>query len=261
VALAIVFEELAGFSSAHAGAFWARQKAAYPRAEDHPPLKFKLEVPPESPQFEEKPKLEFVDAPKVRSWFLDRTGTQLIQVQSDAFVRNWRQREGPKGAPTTYPHYETLRASLIDDFRTFASFAGETGWRTLAPRQCEVTYVNHVRVPGPEGSHSSVARVLRCFSELGGGFLPKSEDSRFAIRYPIRVGSQFKGRLIVTVQPAYVIETGEEILNLSLVARGAPLGTGLDGSLAFLDLGHEWIVRGFTELTTEEMHTFWGRTT
>jgi len=201
-----------------------------------------------------------IDAPKVRSWFLNRDGTQLVQVQSDAFMRNWRQSGSTKGVSTIYPHYDSLRASLLKDFGAFSTFAADNGWRTILPRQCEITYVNHVRVPDGVGTHASVSRVLRCYSELADSFLPRSEDSRFIIRYAIRQAGDFKGRLTVTVQPAYLIETNDEILNLTLVARGAPLGAGLDGSLAFLDLGHEWIVRGFSELTTDEMQAFWGRT-
>jgi hypothetical protein len=49
------------------------------------------------------------------------------------------------------------------------------------------------------------------------------------------------------------------MFRFTLTARGQPLGTGLAGVLEFLDLGREWIVTGFDELTTPEMHRLWGR--
>ena len=46
---------------------------------------------------------------------------------------------------------------------------------------------------------------------------------------------------------------------LTLTARGAPIGDNLEGAFAFLDLGHRSIVLGFDELTTDLMHSVWGR--
>ena len=37
------------------------------------------------------------------------------------------------------------------------------------------------------------------------------------------------------------------------------MGEGIDGAFAFLDLEREWIAKGFTELTTTEMHRVWER--
>jgi hypothetical protein len=71
--------------------------------------------------------------------------------------------------------------------------------------------------------------------------------------------SRFLGRLNVSVQPAYVNATREEILSMTLTARGEPLRADTDGVLDFLDMGHNWIVRGFTQLTTPKMHELWGR--
>lgn len=51
-----------------------------------------------------------------------------------------------------------------------------------------------------------------------------------------------------------------EILNLNMVARGTPTPSDIDGAIAFLRLGHEWIVRAFAEITTPEMHAKWKRT-
>jgi len=48
-------------------------------------------------------------------------------------------------------------------------------------------------------------------------------------------------------------------LLIELTARGAPQSEGLAGALAFLDQGHAWIVQGFTDITTPEMHDLWKR--
>jgi hypothetical protein len=46
---------------------------------------------------------------------------------------------------------------------------------------------------------------------------------------------------------------------LTLTARGRPGSDGIPGVLQFLDVGREWIVRGFTSITTATMHKIWGR--
>jgi hypothetical protein len=69
-------------------------------------------------------------------------------------------------------------------------------------------------------------------------------------RYPMPEG----GRLRVMMQPAIRRQDAKEVLQLTLRARGRPRRPELGASLEWFDLGHEWIVRGFTGLTTAAMH-------
>ena len=50
------------------------------------------------------------------------------------------------------------------------------------------------------------------------------------------------------------------MLQLQLIARGAPIGAGEAGISKFMDLAHFLIVNSFADLTTKDMHTVWGRT-
>jgi len=34
---------------------------------------------------------------------------------------------------------------------------------------------------------------------------------------------------------------------------------GVEDAMAFLDVGHEWVVRGFTSVTTTSMQSKWGK--
>jgi hypothetical protein len=104
-----------------------------------------------------------------------------------------------------------------------------------------------------------VGQVVENWKQPDDGFLPGVEDATLSWRYVIREGKAFVGRLHVSFQPAYHSKGGKdvEIFVLTLTARGKPLGKGIDGAVAFLDLGHEWIVRGFKELTTPAMHQIW----
>ena len=89
-----------------------------------------------------------------------------------------------------------------------------------------------------------------------GNFLPETEKVSFKTSFVI---PDKKGRLHVTLEPAIRRRDAQEVLQLSLTARGKPLSSGLKGILEWFDLGHEWIVWGFTDFTTKDMHKFWGR--
>jgi hypothetical protein len=124
-----------------------------------------------------------------------------------------------------------------------------------------VTYINHLESGKGWERHGQLDEALAVWSSrLSDDFLPEPEDTRFAVRYviPDAEGNP-AGRLHVNLQPAYRRADGKAILALELTARGRPLTGGAEGALQFLDLGHEWVVRGFTSITTTRMHEIWER--
>lgn len=134
----------------------------------------------------------------------------------------------------------------------------ERAGKVLTPIQSEITYVNHL-LPG-EGweSHSDLAKVLRLVSGAETSFLPNAESTQLVSKYLMDRASAPIGRLHVTAQPAYRRTDQLSVFVLTLTARGRPLSDDAVGVAEFMDLGHEWIVRGFTDMTTEGMHGIWG---
>jgi uncharacterized protein (TIGR04255 family) len=185
-------------------------------------------------------------------WFFSAARDQLLQIQRDRFSRNWMR---PQGLDAAYPSYETLLPAFVDDYSGFAACIEELGLDRPLLNQCEITYIN----PVPVDDHGRLSSLLAPWSgEMTEGFLAQPEDGQLAMRWVIR-GSAGEpiGRLYVLVQPVVSPEGPAYLLTLS--AKGRPLGAGPDGAKAFLDIGHEWIVRGFTTLTTQPMHELWER--
>ncbi len=116
------------------GLLWSMFRKDFPRTEDHPPLARSIERfdKPDLPSFRIEP------APLTpRSWFLNKDGSQLIQVQQDRFVHNWRK----VGSNTAYPPYRTLREKFAENLRAFESFARTEQLGEFKPDQCEFTYL------------------------------------------------------------------------------------------------------------------------
>ena len=254
VAISVQFDELAAFSPVHFGMFWERIRDRYPETEHHPPLGSVIEV--FGSQGVQRATLTMEGAfPIGRCWYLGDDGHRLLQLQPNRFALNWRKLD----ADSTYPSYDTLRNRFATELEEFLQFAADHELGTFEPTQCELTYVNHLEA-GREWQHrSDVSEFLRHLNDIQSEYLPPIEDIRLAWQYLMEEEGVPRGRLHVQLQPAYRASDRHPLFVLQLVGRGAPVGQGLDGVLAFSDEAHAWIVRGFTEITTEKMHALWER--
>ena len=255
VALSVGFNPLTRYTNAHAGLFWQRFKGTFATAEEHPPFA----IPPATDHGAPAPhELEIVrGAPPVRTWLVASDGGELLQLQRDIFAHNWRRT-----APTQpYPRYETVRDRFQEHFRAFIDFVQAEELGPVELKNCDISYVNHI----PLGEHMPTAGDLQelvpPWTWQNTAFLPKPDRALVSLRFVIRDDNdKFAGQLTVDAKPAYRRSDRTGIVVLSMTARGKPMGTGVNGALTFFDLGREWIVRGFTDLTTSKMHALWGRT-
>lgn len=258
VALSVQFDELPAFEAAHFGLLWAEEfRERLPKTATHPPIRQQMET------FGLKAvggvKFELLEgAPKQRCWFLDESETQLVQVQPDRFVHNWRKI----GDDDAYPRFEAIRERFSRDMDGLVAFVERHELGTITPNQCEVTYVNHITLPWEGATHHDVGRVFTFVTAPGEpAFLPLSESVDATARFVIAVGEPQRriGRLHASVRAGFRNTDQALLFIFTLTARGVPTTEGVDGVLGFLDLGREWIVRGFADLTTQEMHGVWGR--
>ena len=255
VALSVLYESLPALSAGHIGTLWSEFRDEFPVTEDQPPLSFPIEQPA---LVDREPRPEMTaEFPKPRTWFLNASGTELIQVQHDRFAYNWRKRE-PSGA---YPRYPKVRENFERHLRVFKQFLSDSDLGTMTPRQCEVSYVNHFVEEGGL-DQGRVADYVSLWQDLGdsSGLIAKPERVAFDTSYAMSdAGGRFLGRLRLSLRPATLKANGWSILVLTLTARGNLLTQGDGGVLGFLDVGREWIVRAFTEVTTPRMHAAWRR--
>lgn len=252
--LGVQFVPLRALSLPYIGLYWSEIRNQYPTHEVKPPLSSVTEdfsFPP-TPA---KVGIEITEEPPdVRFWFIDQASTHLIQVQRDRFIRNWRKSEPPHHE---YPRYDDLRPRFEQDWRGFVAFLEREGLGTPEVNQCEVTYINHIELGLGWETLADVHRVLTMLKRPEQQeFLPEPEMLTVSARY---VMAERRGRLHVAATPAIRRQDGNQVMQLTLTARGRPKSSRLEDIVAWFNLGHDWVVHGFVDLTTPAMHQVWER--
>ena len=143
VAIAVQFEPVEGLTGPMLGVLWSRVRDRFPAVQVHPPRDQAVEQfdPPDQPA---KLNVVFgIGPPPPLVWYIREDDSELIQIQHDRFVFNWRRRDGE------YPRYEHVRARFVEFFRTVQSFLREEQLADeVSLNHWEVTYVNLIRTEG-----------------------------------------------------------------------------------------------------------------
>jgi uncharacterized protein (TIGR04255 family) len=245
VVCGILFKPLDKLLAPHLGMLWEKFKADYPHCQEVPPLEPVIERFGERPL----PEVRFTEIPPLpRVWFIHADDTGVIQVQRDRFLHNWRKRQ-PK---EQYPRYERVMELFHDRFAKFQSFVVEAQLGLLEPLQYELTYINHIPLGEGWTNLSEIGSVFPDFTWRGGTnrFLPAPEALNWRT---IFVFPGQAGRLYSTVRHAVRRDDSRPILIFELLARGIGEDRSLLAMESWFHLAHEWIVRGFTDLTGENM--------
>lgn len=256
VVLAVAFAEAPSLTVAHLGHFWFTElRAELPDIEEQPPY----EPPIESLGAPAPAVLSFrflAGPPSPRLWAKSADGTMLLQLQRNWIAFNWKDAPG---STQPYPRWAAIEERLLRYLRRLEEFCQREGLGSPVPIQVEVSYINSIGSGVQWHDHGDLHKVLTVVAPSQ-GLLAGAETTQLATAFRIRdEHDQVRGRLHVTAQPAFDVATNRPVLVLTLTARGAPHPATEDGVLSFLRLGHEWIVKGFTSLTTEPMHQEWGR--
>ncbi|WP_423915917.1 TIGR04255 family protein [Candidatus Poriferisodalis sp.] len=250
--LGVSFHEVPELDTIQLGRLWERHLAQdFPKFEEAPPYeapveRFAPEIGAEGPALSLR-----VGVPPRRVLF--SAGNDLLQVQRDWFAFNWRKTSERQ----TYVRYEAGRVRFEKYYKMLEGFLAEEAGTSLHPTQCEVTYVNHIDVAGVD--EPLLDSVLGDLALQGGTHLPLPDDIEFSCHYDMGLLGETRGRLHVTARTATRRIDASRFVLLTLTARGMPHSPDLDGVLAFLDNGREWVVTGFDELTTGTMHERWGK--
>jgi uncharacterized protein (TIGR04255 family) len=249
--LGVQFAPLPGWGVPHYGLFWNEIRSEYPyfRIQDAVP-----EDPGFSVGLQSTPtaRIEFSTGGPLRCWFFDESRTKLVQVQSDRFMHNWIKRASDQ----PYLHYENVRPIFQRQWEAFLAFLERHEIPRPGMVQCEVTYVNHIQRGAGWSTWGDLPDVVALWAGKGSsGFLPDPDAVVLQARYPISP----QAWLTVILEPAVRNSDGKEVIQLRLTSTALCKSIKSDDICACLDTGREWIVNGFTDMTTTKMHSLWKR--
>jgi uncharacterized protein (TIGR04255 family) len=252
VVFGVQFSTLSNLKAPHTGILWEKLgRKEYPECKEMPPLAHTIEsfgeVAPQSPPLTIE---RFSHPPLPRLFFINAIQNHLIQVQQDRLHQNWRKLK----SEDEYPRYIELYPKFTKSWQLFNSFVNELNLGSVQPDQYELTYVNHI----PRGKGwvdlSDIENVFRDFHlEPNGRFLPEPENMSWRRVYRLPNDT---GRLHVSLRLAVSRESKDRIMILDFTARGFTTKK-MD---TWFDMAHEWIVRGFSDLTSESIQdSVWKR--
>ena len=214
VAVGVQFRPLFGMRGLALAPLRERWRHQYPRTEEQVPLAPAVEGSPTLvPQFQ----FNVVTLPAARQWFLNDLGTELVQLQPDRLLINWRVGD----EPSEYPRYGHMRETFVSRFNDLSQFVAEEKLGELEITQAELTYINVIEAERDELGR--IDRFLKGWSGANEHHLGEPEQARVTLTFLIPGVGSPPVRLYAEVNPAQK-PNGEPVLFFTLTARGNPGG-------------------------------------
>jgi uncharacterized protein (TIGR04255 family) len=245
VVFGIQFKKLQNLKVPHTGILWEKLgRKEYPECKEMPPISHTVEsfegIHPQPPSVTIE---RLTNPPLPRLFFISAIKNHLIQIQEDRLHHNWRKVK----SDDEYPRYAKLYPKFVRSWELFTAFADELELGPIEPDQYELTYVNHI--PRGEGwvDLIDIHDVFRDFQyKTEGRFLGEPENMSWRKTYRLPNDA---GRLHVSVRLAVSRESKDQLMIMDLTARGFVA----DKMETWFSIAHEWIVKGFTDLTSESI--------
>lgn len=243
VALGVQFAPLQALAPLHIGRLWDRAyREAFPHWDVRPLLSRWVETFPAVP-----PRLGFrlTEQPKpARVWLLNQDRTELIQVQPDRLVYNWR-REGPD---QPYPRFQPIRDRFVQVFEALNGFAKEDLQQAVKPDHAELVKLNRIY---------DVTTLPEAVT-TGGALPPRAEglvEGRSCAFQLAKLSpdGKFLGRLYV-IGEERTDDDGKAHVHLEFTARG-PLPDRDPNK--FFTLANDWINDAFQAWVDPKLIATW----
>lgn len=225
----------------HIGLLWNKFKTDYPIIQHAPPIaSAKGELPIDLA----------TGVPIPRVWFINKSDDQLVQFQFDRFYFNWRRRQ------SEYPRYNHIVKNFESVLKNIEDLFEEFEFGKLDPIEYELSYINHIPIGQGWNTIDDLPKIFSDYSwnQTNDRFLPKPDKMTWKTEFLL---PDDKGRLLVSFKQAIRTEDKVPLLVLELRTIGIDKSSGREGVREWFDLAREWIVKGFTDLTTPGIQEVW----
>jgi uncharacterized protein (TIGR04255 family) len=188
--------------------------------------------------------------PPMRIWFLSDDRTELLQVQGDRLVLNWRA-----DFKNPYPRYRQLEPTFSANWRLFESEIRNRSLGDLQPILAEVTYVNRIELNDDE----SLFDVLAIFEPRP---MLRHAEPQLHIGIPLVDGAGKEPRVFgqQVITAGRVSGEPGNVVHLTLATRVEVSRDDREPITTALQRAHIIGSTTFVEVTKPTMHARWGRT-
>ena len=246
VSIGLQFQRLDRMKIPHFGGFWEKIKQEFPIVEHAAPI---IQNQPVADDF----------FPLPRVWFIDSSDTRLVQLQPDRINFNWRFR--PTSDP--YPRFHMLAPKFFDLLDMFEKLIAKENIGIIQPTVAEITYINIFEHGREWNNTNDIDKILKDFiwNPETSRFLPCPEKLSWAAMFPLPGG---QGTLSAKLNQGVRVTDKVQIMQFELIANypvQEVAGVTTESLKSWYTLAHEWIVKGFNDLTQPEAQVkYWGRT-
>ena len=238
----ILFDSITELRAGHLGILWQKFRSDFPGIEDQNLLD----------PVSEKDWSNRVIFPLPRVWFVHKDENELIQVQFNRFVHNWRKRR----PDDKYPGYETVITNFEKYLSCFQEFLAEEKLGDLVPNRYEITYIDHILENEGWETISDLEKVFPNFISLKNQNMLSTDIREINAQMVFGLPNDF-GQLQLSIRNARRISDDRHLLRIEFTALSNQPYKPMRG---WFDLAHEAIFNLFSNLISDEIQKqFWRR--
>lgn len=241
--IGVEFEPIHSWQIPHFGLFWSLIRSEYQECSVQPPLPDQVE------KFGNERNVLTINLnphPNARCWFFDKNSNWLLQIQNNRFLSNWKRNK------SSYPNYQGFYDRFEGEWNKFNNFLANENLGKPKLLQCEVSYINHIEVFTDFNNLTEIFPVWAGYKKES--FLPNPEAVAINTVYII---PENRGRLYIAMQPVVRHSDIKTVIQLSVTAK---LKIASNQEMKeVISVAHEWVVKGFTDFTSDKIHESWQR--
>ena len=238
----ILFDSITELRSGHLGILWQKFRPDFSGVEDQNLLGLVSE--------DDLNNRGILPLPRV--WFVHEDKNELIQVQFNRFLHNWRKIQ----PDDKYPGYETVIENFEKYLSRFQEFLAEEKLGNLVPNQYEITYIDHIWENEGWETIGDLEKVFPDFISLKVPNILSTDIQEINWQMVSDLPNDL-GQLKLSIRNARRISDGRRLLRIEFTV----LSNQADKPMRdWFDLAHDVIINLFSNLISDEIQEqFWGR--
>lgn len=238
----IRFDPIKQLQAGHFGILWQKFRHDFPITEDQ-----NLVGPVSQEELGSSDKF-----PLPRVWFIHENENELIQVQRNRFLHNWRKRR----PEDKYPGYEKVVENFEKYLSCFQEFLAEENLGHLVAREYELTYIDIIPKGHGWENPGDVAKVFPNLLSLTRQSVLLNGVQGIYCQTIFGLPNNL-GQLMVSIRNAQRISDDQQIIYIEFKA----LSSGPDKPIRrWFNTAHNTIGKFLSNLVSNEIQEkFWGR--